>query len=219
MKLQERLVARTWMEFCGTCLLAYTVAFTASAGLSTVSQALSVGLCVSMIIHIIGRYSGAHLNPAVTLILRVNSVGLRGAFSKDSFLEVGSYIFAQIIGSMAGFAAYLSGASSNVPANKLDGSAEEMMLTVILLLLILAWAKEGRLCPFAQPLTGIVIGGGVAFLSVLGGATASGILNPAIALGLLMYTDIHGLSSMLVSECISVGLVCCFILICRRWPK
>ena len=219
MMFQECLITRALLELCGTALLAYTVGFAVSSQLSTISAALSMGVCVSTLIHIIGRYSGAHLNPAVTLVLGVHSSGLRDVLSKKFLLQTGSYILAQVIGSMVGFAVFLSSSSTDLPASRIDGSGEELVLTVVLLLLILTWAKEGRLCPFAQPLTGIVIGTGIAFLSILGGSTSCGILNPAIAISLMMYTDMQGLSSIFASECMSVLLVCCFIFVSRRWSN
>ena len=60
----------------------------------------------------------------------------------------------------------------------------EVLFSLALYSLILRWSDEGRICPFAQPLSGIVIGLGLGFLALIGGLSQSGIYNPAIAIGL-----------------------------------
>ena len=71
----------------------------------------------------------------------------------------------------------------------------EVVFSFALYALILRWSDEGRICPFAQPLSGLVIGGGLGFLAFIGGLTQSGIYNPAISIGLFS----HGMSGVVLA--------------------
>jgi glycerol uptake facilitator-like aquaporin len=65
------------------------------------------------------------------------------------------------------------------------GVVSELIFSAALYGLILVWSREGKICPFAQPLSGVVIGLALVALVVLGGLSGSGLYNPAIAAGLI----------------------------------
>ncbi len=90
---------------------------------------------------------------------------------------------------------------------RLDGFVEETLLTVVLLSLVMTWSKEGKLCPFSQPLTGMVIGSGVTYLAALGGLTSSGVFNPAISLSLMVSSKQQGMESMIAAQMFAVLVV------------
>ena len=80
---------------------------------------------------------------------------------------------AQIIGALIGFALTpVQGTSSEFA---LGGLIAEAVFSLALYGVILRLSDEGRICPFAQPLSGLAIGAGLGFLAFIGGLTQSGI--------------------------------------------
>ena len=59
---------RTALEAFGTGFLAFTVGRLGSSEFNGFEQAIVIGLCLAMLIHLMGRATGAHFNPAVTLL-------------------------------------------------------------------------------------------------------------------------------------------------------
>ena len=111
---------------------------------------------------------------------------------------------AQIIGALIGFALTpVQGTSSEFA---LGGLIAEAVFSLALYGLILRWSDEGRICPFAQPLSGIVIGAGLGFLAVVGGLTQSGIYNPAIVVGLFTHC-MSGVVLAIVGQLIAVAIL------------
>ena len=176
------LLQRSALEALGTAFLAFTIGRVGSSDLNGFQQAMAIGLCLTLLIHVIGRFSGAHFNPAVTVLLTIQRYRQQAFRSSESWLEAGSYITAQIIGALIGFA--LTPAASSGASFALDGLIPEALFSLAFFALILRWSAEGRICPFAQPLSGIVIGFGLGFLALVGGWAHSGIYHPAVAIGL-----------------------------------
>src|SRR3979409_1959908 len=96
--LQRRLVA----EALGTALLVATVVgsgimaetLTKDAGLALLCNTLPTGAILVVLITVLGPISGAHFNPAVTLVF----AGRRELPAQDAAL----YVIAQIAGGIAG---------------------------------------------------------------------------------------------------------------------
>ncbi|MDA0257212.1 MAG: aquaporin, partial [Cyanobacteria bacterium] len=89
------LVQRSGLEAVGTAMLAFTIGRVGSSDLNGFEQAISIGLCLTLLIHVIGRFSGAHFNPAVTVLLTVQRYRQQAFRSAESWFEAGSYITAQ----------------------------------------------------------------------------------------------------------------------------
>ena len=149
---------------------------------SLFGKSFLIGLTVTTLIHCFGRISGAHFNPAVSCFL----------FSKKlmSKFELIVYIISQILGSIIVFMGFRD-SSISVEEINIENSISisstlltEFIFTSFLLILISSWAREGKLCPISQPLTGIVIGVGVSIFIILAEFFGSGVLNPAISIGL-----------------------------------
>ena len=146
---------RCGLEALGTAVLAFTISRVGLTDLNGFEKALAIGLCLAMLIHVIGRLSGAHFNPAVTVLLTQQRFGQAAFRSRESWLEASSYIVAQIIGALIGFA--LTPVPETRSEFALGGLIPEAAFSLALYALILRWSDEGRICPFAQPLSGIVI--------------------------------------------------------------
>ncbi len=133
------------------------------------------GLTLALFVYTIGRFSGAHLNPAVTI--GILSIG------KISPTDAVFYILAQLLGAIGAMAlgALLSGKMLLLPhgGGLLVGTAEALG-TFVLAFGVTA-AVKGRLDPSAS---GVIVG-----LSLFIGISiamhfSNGVLNPAVALGI-----------------------------------
>ena len=153
------------------------------AGLGMI--ALSFGLVVAIVIYAFGSTSGAHINPAVTLVLAVT-----GRFP---WRDVGPYVLAQLIGSLLGglliVAAFGSGAVDfgNVggvafaeDVGYVQAITVEALGTFLLVLTIMALAVDRRApVGWAGWMIGLSVTGLVLVLGPLTGAA----VNPARAFG------------------------------------
>lgn len=189
------LVRRTAAEFVGTALLivfgpgSVVAALRLGggsldyAGLGMI--AVSFGLVVALVIYAFGSTSGAHINPAVTLVLAVT-----GRFP---WRDVGAYLVAQLVGSVAGgllIAAAFGTAA--VDLGNLGGVAfgsgvgypraivAEALGTFLLVLAIMALAVDRR-APAGW--AGWMIGLSVTGLVLVFGPLTGAAVNPARALG------------------------------------
>ena len=140
---------------------------------------MAFGLAVGIMIYAVGRVSGAHFNPAVTLGLYVG-----GNFP---FRDVVPYWAAQFLGSiiaMAVLIAMLPGGSSfgatvpSVPV--LAALVWEVTLTFFLVLVIMAVTLD-RTVTWGG--AGTAIGGMVTLCSIVGGGATGASMNPARTLG------------------------------------
>jgi len=140
---------------------------------------MAYGLAVGIMIYAVGRVSGAHFNPAVTLgLYAAGSHPLRG---------VVPYWAAQFIGSIAGMAvlvAILPGGSSfgaTVPSVPVFAAlAWETILTFFLVLAIMSVTLDRKATWGGA---GAVIGGMVTLCSITGGGATGASMNPARTLG------------------------------------
>ena len=171
---------RTALEAFGTGFLAFTVGRLGSSEFNGFEQAIVIGLCLAMLIHLMGRATGAHFNPAVTLLLNAQRFGRARLLSRGALRESVAYISAQLLGATVGLG--LNPFDRPINDFALDAWLPEFVFSFVLFGLILRWSSEGRICPVAQPLSGLVIGSGLSVLVLLGSLTESGIYNPAMAI-------------------------------------
>ena len=139
------LIQRSGLEAVGTALLVFTIGRVGRSDLNGFEQAISIGLCLTLLIHVIGRFSGAHFNPAVTVLLTVQRYRQQAFRSAESWFEAGSYITAQIIGALIGFA--LTPAASAGGAFALDGLIPEALFSLAFFALILAGVPRAGSVP------------------------------------------------------------------------
>ncbi|NMD69260.1 aquaporin family protein [Bacillus sp. DNRA2] len=194
---KTNLLKRSIAEGIGTALLiligagtaAYNGIITAHGSAATLADAGIVAfahaITIMGMIYTIGKFTGAHINPAVTIGLA--SIG------KFPWKEVPAYLIAQFAGSIAG--AYgivvilgldgvilgnLGAPGLGMTTGYLQGIAVEAIATFILMFVIMGTAVDQRAY---KGLEGIAIGlmaGGIIMLA--GGATGAA-FNPARAFG------------------------------------
>lgn len=189
------LVRRCGAEFVGTALLIVfgpgSVVAALLVGDGTLDYAglgmiaLSFGLVVALVIYAFGSTSGAHINPAVTVVL--------AATGRFPWRDVGPYVLAQLLGALVG-GLLLVGAfgSRAVDLGNVGGVAfadgvgypqailAEALGTFLLMLTIMALAVDRRApTGWAGWLIGLSVTGLVLVLGPLTGAA----VNPARAFG------------------------------------
>lgn len=176
----SRLCAEAFGAFClvfaGTG--AVVVNEVTGGGVTHVGVALTFGLVVMALIYALGKVSGCHINPAVTL-------GLCAAGRFDRTLVL-PYIGSQCVGAVlaSGTLRLLFPESSTlgatIPAgSNLQSLVLEFLLTLILMFVILsvsAGSGEERL------LAGIVIGGVIGLEALMAGPISGASMNPARSL-------------------------------------
>jgi|LauGreDrversion4_2_1035121.scaffolds.fasta_scaffold76131_1 glycerol uptake facilitator-like aquaporin len=214
--MSQSLLERGLLELGGTALFAIAgTRLLSGSGLGSLDQALTIGLVLALLIHLIGSRSGAHLNPCVTLTLHAKA-WLRepergGSLLRDTLV----YVSAQVLGVLLAY--QLEPPLLPVLQVGSRGLVSELVFTMLLLVVILNWSTETLLCPSARPLTGFVIGLSVTALAWLGGVDGAGLFNAAIAIGWIS----HGTSAalpLLGVEMIATSLIV-FTLVQRSRPR
>ena len=195
---------RTALEAFGTGFLAFTVGRLGSSEFNGFEQAIVIGLCLALLIHLMGRATGAHFNPAVTLLLNAQRFGRARLLSRGALRESVAYISAQLLGATVGL--WLNPVERPINDFALEAWLPEFVFSFVLFGLILRWSREGRICPVAQPLSGLVIGSGLSVLVLLGGLTESGIYNPAMAIAFAV-KGMGGSVIAIVDEFLAAGLM------------
>ena len=195
---------RTALEAFGTGFLAFTVGRLGSSEFNGFEQAIVIGLCLAMLIHLMGRATGAHFNPAVTLLLNAQRFGRARLLSRGALRESVAYISAQLLGATVGLG--LNPFDRPINDFAFDAWLPEFVFSFVLFGLILRWSSEGRICPVAQPLSGLVIGSGLSVLVLLGGLTESGIYNPAMAIAFAV-KGMGGSIIAIVDQFLAAGLM------------
>lgn len=146
-------------------------------GLSHLGVALAWGAAVGIMIHATGHLSGAHMNPAVTLMFAVTG--------RHPWPKVAPYVLAQLVGAtLAGLTLRLFfdqdiGTPVLTDVDALGGMWLEILMTAILVFVILGSTHENAPHVLVAP----SIGGTVFLMAFLGGPLTRAAMNPARAFG------------------------------------
>ncbi len=183
-KLLAEFIGTLWLVFggCGSAVLA---AGYPELGIGFVGVAIAFGLTVVTMAYAIGHISGCHLNPAVSIGLCIG-----GRFDKKELLP---YIFAQVLGGIAGaavlysiatgkdgfeiggFAANGYGEHSPDGYNLLAALVTETVLTFMFLIIILGATHSKAPKGFA----GLAIGLGLTLIHLISIPVTNTSVNPA----------------------------------------
>jgi glycerol uptake facilitator-like aquaporin len=179
------------MEFIGTMILAVAIVgsghmarnLAQDGGVKLLINALATALGLAVVIKVGMKSSGAHFNPAVTLVMVI--------LKKISSEVAALYIAAQILGAILGVGiANLIYDQSFLKQSSIirDGSNlffSEMFATSVLVLIILTFRKKDELIAIYVP---IWIFGAILFTS------STSFANPAITIGRVFTNSFTGIA-------------------------
>jgi len=179
------------MEFIGTMILAVAIvgsghmaaSLAQDGGVRLLINALATAVGLAVVIKMGMKTSGAHFNPAVTLVMVI--------LKKISNELAGLYIAAQVLGAILGVGiANLIYDQSFLKQSLIirDGSNlffSELFATAVLLLIILTFRKKDELIAIYVP---IWIFGAILFTS------STAFANPAITIGRVFTNSFTGIS-------------------------
>ena len=159
------------------------------------------GLSITSCVYLLGKYSGAHFNPAVTIGFFIN----KEISAKDGVIYIG-------IQTLSAFAASLfhnvifteqhSFGTTTVSSTYISGSVAEILCTAFLMLVILLVTRNDN------RIYGLAIGGAVTVSALLIGDMTGASLNPARSIGpMLLYGNINELWFYILTPiCGAVGI-------------
>ena len=179
------------MEFIGTMILAVAIVgsghmaanLAQDGGVRLLINALATAIGLAVVIKVGMKTSGAHFNPAVTLVMVI--------LKKISNELAGLYIAAQVLGAILGVGiANLIYDQSFLKQSLIirDGSNlffSELFATAVLLLIILTYRKKDELIAIYVP---IWIFGAILFTS------STAFANPAITIGRVFTNSFTGIA-------------------------
>jgi len=179
------------MEFIGTMILAVAIvgsghmaaSLAQDGGVKLLMNALATALGLAVVIKVGMKTSGAHFNPAVTLVMVI--------LKKISNEVAALYIAAQVLGAILGVGiANLTYDQSFLKQSSIirDGSNlffSELFATAVLVLIILTFRKKDELIAIYVP---IWIFGAILFTS------STSFANPAITIGRVFTNSFTGIS-------------------------
>ena len=160
-------------DFLGTALMVCGGCGSGALGAEHGLISLSFGAVVTLAILMFGPFSGAHINPAVSV-----------SFWRDGQLEgrlVPVYLLAQFLGGLAG-AVVVGGAAPTTlepSLTLLEGFAVEVVITAVLMTSIL-WIVQRT---SSRPYVAVWVGATVGVLAFLAGPLTGASMNPARTFG------------------------------------
>ncbi|MGH1336850.1 MAG: MIP/aquaporin family protein [Aureispira sp.] len=160
------------LVFCGTG--AIVINEVTNGTVSHVGVAITFGLIVMVMIYSLGRISGAHINPAVSI-----AFSFTDRFEKKNLV---GYLVAQLLGAFlaSGILRMLFAEHDNLGATLPFGSWQqsfilEVILTYFLMLVILLVSQNKSIHQF----TGMAVGGTVLLEAMFAGPITGASMNPA----------------------------------------
>lgn len=191
-------LAPVFTEAIGTFFLTLTILVAAVAGTAGQLAPIAIGGVLTVLVYAGGPTSGAHYNPAVTLALTAH-----GALPPRRTLP---YLAAQLIG--AALAALVAAGLGESPLQLLAslGSGGPVtgasVLSELLFTFLLVWVIFNvAVLRSDAPWFGVAIGGTVMVAALTVGPISGAVLNPAVAVGLLLAGNLD-----LVTALVFIGI-------------
>lgn len=175
---------------CGAAVFAGTAQPFAAVG--TLGVAFAFGLAVIAMAYSIGKVSGCHINPAITI-----GVWLSGRMSGR---EAGMYVLFQVIGAIAGSAILwvlashsgstttLTGANGFADGHLVQALVAETVFTFIFVLVVLGVTSNGAHNKFA----GLAIGLALVLVHIVCIPITGTSVNPARSIGPALFEAVGG---------------------------
>ena len=179
---------------CGSAVFAGTVQPFSSVG--TLGVAFAFGLAVLTMVYTIGKISGCHINPAITLGMLLSK--------RISGKDAGMYMIFQVIGAIIGSSILFILAKDSGSTTTLTGAngyhdlvpafVAETVFTFIFLLVVLGSTSKGANTKFA----GIAIGLALVLIHIVCIPITGTSVNPARSIGPALFQGGEALSQLWV---------------------
>lgn len=182
---------------CGSAVFAGNIAGAVGGGVGTIGVAMAFGLSVVAMAYTIGKISGCHINPAITLGFWIS----KRMSSKDA----GMYMLFQIIGAIIGstilYALITTGSHNGPTATGSNSYQEGQMLqafiaetifTFIFVLVVLGTTSKGATSKFA----GLAIGLSLILIHIVCIPITGTSVNPARSIGPALFEGGIALSQL-----------------------
>ncbi len=172
---ERKKIAMVAAEFLGTALLTIVALAVTRAIGNPYFVGLAVGLALAAMILVLGKVSGAHLNPAVT-------IGLATARRVEILASL-VYVAAQLLGGICAYLLYNYFTNQHWSNSGHFDSRTLVAEATGAFIFALGWAStvynkyEGGKAAF-------VIGGSLTVGIIVASIVSAGVLNPAVALGM-----------------------------------
>ena len=177
---------------CGSAVFAGTVQPFSSVG--TLGVAFAFGLAVLTMVYTIGKISGCHINPAITLGMLLSK--------RFSGKDAGMYMIFQVIGAIIGSSILFILAKDSGSTTTLTGAngyhdlvpafVAETVFTFIFLLVVLGSTSKGANTKFA----GIAIGLALVLIHIVCIPITGTSVNPARSIGPALFQGGEALSQL-----------------------
>lgn len=177
---------------CGSAVFAGAVQPFASVG--TLGVAFAFGLSVLTMVYTIGKISGCHINPAITLGMLLSK--------RISGKDAGMYMIFQVIGAIIGSSILYVLAKDSLSVTTLTGAngytnvlpafVAETVFTFIFLLVVLGSTSKGANTKFA----GIAIGLALVLIHIVCIPITGTSVNPARSIGPALFQGGEALSQL-----------------------
>lgn len=196
-KLIAEFIGTAWLVLggCGSAVLAANFSSDPFIGIGLVGVSLAFGLTVLTVAYALGRISGAHLNPAVTIGLWAG-----GRVETSTVL---SYVTSQFLGAIAGagilfviatgngsaigdFAANGYGEHSPGHYNMLSAFVCEFIMTFMFIIIIFGVTEKDRA---REAFAGIAIGLGLTLIHLISIPVTNTSVNPARSLSQAIFVQ------------------------------
>ena len=177
---------------CGSAVFAGTVQPFSSVG--TLGVAFAFGVAVLTMVYTIGKISGCHINPAITLGMLLSK--------RISGKDAGMYMIFQVIGAIIGSSILFILAKDSGSTTTLTGAngyhdlvpafVAETVFTFIFLLVVLGSTSKGANTKFA----GIAIGLALVLIHIVSIPITGTSVNPARSIGPALFQGGEALSQL-----------------------
>lgn len=197
-------IKKYWAEVIGTAVLVFmgcgsAVFLGAETGVGHLAVAFAFGLSIVSMAYVIGKVSGCHINPAVSLALFMdNRLSGKDLFGYMVSQVGGAIVGAALLSIMVCFAGFdLTGGlgSNGVSAVGIGGALLiEVILTFIFVLTILGVTSDSS----NSNVAGIVIGLTLVFVHIVGIPLTGTSVNPARSIGPALFAGGDALANVWV---------------------
>jgi glycerol uptake facilitator-like aquaporin len=194
--MKQRHIAALLAEFLGTFVLVMVVLNVSRYGLPFFT-AIGAGVAVATFFSAVGKFSGGHYNPAITL----------GLFSirQITFVRTVAYIIAQAVGGVAGWQLYQYLTQRHL-TNSTTAFDWRIMLAELIGMIVLSMAMVAVV---KQKLEGYQAAATIGLAYFVGltiaGLASNALLNPALALGVRSF-DLNYAIGPIVGALVGVSL-------------